>query len=131
MKIHLHTFGCAYWGNRTPPSPLKRPWALQVSVQHLIDPNLPGLDPAAGEKLVRENRRQVRELLDIITDIARQNEQKFAEIAIAINCVGGKARSVALAELTAIVLTALGYQVAVVHRDIDRPIPEKIDCVED
>lgn len=121
-----------YWGNSTPPSPLlTRPWALQISVQHLIDPQLPGLSWEAAVKLTIDNREQVKELLEMIAKVVRQNERKFREIAIAINCVGGKARSVALAELAAVILEAIGYEVSVIHLDIDKPVPEKIECVED
>lgn len=120
-----------YWKNNVPPSPLKRPWALQVSVAHFVDPHLPGLSEEAATKLIADNGRQIRELLDLVIAVVRQNEPKFREIAIAINCVGGKARSVAMAEITAAVLRAHSYEVVVTHLDIDRPLLEKIECVED
>lgn len=43
-------------------------------------------------------------------------------ITIALGCVGGRHRSAAVAIAVAHVLDAEGFQVALAHRDIDRPV---------
>lgn len=45
-----------------------------------------------------------------------------SSVTIAIGCVGGRHRSVALAELVAGCLRGVGADVEVQHRDVDRPL---------
>ncbi|MFC3997956.1 ATPase [Nocardiopsis sediminis] len=45
-----------------------------------------------------------------------------ADITVAVGCVGGRHRAPSVAMLLAGMLTELGYEVAVDHRDIDLPV---------
>ncbi|MEQ4725046.1 RNase adapter RapZ [Nonomuraea sp. B19D2] len=46
-------------------------------------------------------------------------------VTIAVGCVGGRHRSVAIAQAIAAELADVGLPVALVHRDVDRPVIQR------
>lgn len=48
-----------------------------------------------------------------------------AEVTAALGCSGGRHRAPAISDYAATLLTACGYQVEVIHRDIDKPVVER------
>ncbi|MER7369669.1 RapZ C-terminal domain-containing protein [Nonomuraea wenchangensis] len=46
-------------------------------------------------------------------------------VRVAVGCVGGRHRSVAMAEAIAAELAGAGLSVALVHRDVDRPVIQR------
>lgn len=55
--------------------------------------------------------------LDILWDVMQCARKQHVAV---VYCTGGRHRSVAVAEVAATMLRALGYEVAVWHRDIDK-----------
>lgn len=56
---------------------------------------------------------------DLINDVAGQ------PVTVAVGCVGGRHRSVALAEEIATELRAEGLAVVIDHRDVDQPVIQR------
>lgn len=73
-------------------------------------------DTPGASWLVANTALMARGLLDSVAD-ARQHL-----VTVATGCVGGRHRSVALAEDIALTLRAQGIGVEVEHRDIDKPV---------
>ncbi|WP_164903523.1 RapZ C-terminal domain-containing protein [Nonomuraea polychroma] len=46
-------------------------------------------------------------------------------VTVAVGCVGGRHRSVAMADAIATELADAGLPVALVHRDVDRPVIQR------
>ncbi|MGW3114434.1 RapZ C-terminal domain-containing protein [Streptomyces sp. NPDC001091] len=55
----------------------------------------------------------------LLTDVADARQRL---VTVAVGCVGGRHRSVAIAEEIAVSLRSLGVGVEVEHRDIDKPV---------
>jgi RNase adaptor protein for sRNA GlmZ degradation len=131
LKVYIYTFGCVFWENQPPPSPLPRPWDLCLNVQHLKDPNTgPGTDAEVRIAFWRLNRLAVSQYLAFIELVAGRAARRFeGEAAIAISCAGGFSRSVSLAEIAATRLRSIGWEVVVVHMDIEKEHPPgKWEC---
>lgn len=54
--------------------------------------------------------------------LAEAGDPLGIRVDVAIGCAGGRHRSVALADLIGVGLTALGHRVVVSHRDVGRPV---------
>lgn len=59
---------------------------------------------------------------DLLTDAANA---RFQLVTVAVGCVGGRHRSVALAEEIGVALRADGVGAVVEHRDVTRPVIQK------
>lgn len=127
-KVHIQTFGCVFFGNKTPPSPLNRPWDLCFNVQHLRDPVGEGLDPQVQRSFLDQNAGEVEFFIAFVGFVLALVFRKFDEAAIAINCRMGWSRSVSLAEILAGYIRECGYEVEVVHLTHDRKPPEEPAC---
>ncbi|MEY9904349.1 hypothetical protein ABIA35_000555 [Catenulispora sp. MAP12-49] len=75
--------------------------------------------PGAME-IVDDTVARVLALFDHVSD------PQGLDLPVHVFCKGGRHRSVAIAEATAARLRAQGVPVAVVHRDIDKPVVQKI-----
>lgn len=59
---------------------------------------------------------------DLLVDVANANWQL---VTVGVGCVGGRHRSVAVAEEVGVALRAAGVGVVVEHRDVDKPVIQK------
>jgi RNase adapter protein RapZ len=69
-----------------------------------------------------------RELIDRTHALLLWSAQRFAErgrelLHVSVGCTGGRHRSVAIVEAVAALLRHDGFEVAVSHRDLDKPDP--------
>jgi RNase adaptor protein for sRNA GlmZ degradation len=85
---------------------------LDADVRHHVM-TTPG---AAG--LIHHTAAAARALADVAGAGGRQ-------VVLAIGCVGGKHRAVALAEAVGTALRAFGICVDVAHRDVDKPVIQR------
>lgn len=103
--------------------------------RHLRNPHhnpamrqLTGLDAAVRDHVLSTPgaRRLIEHVAamarDLLVDVANANWQL---VTVAVGCVGGRHRSVALAEEITAALRADGIGAVVEHRDVDKPVIQK------
>ncbi|MBD0743539.1 hypothetical protein BG418_18370 [Streptomyces sp. CBMA152] len=100
--------------------------------RHLRNPHtdpalrdLTGLNPTVRQHVLatpgaRGNIQHVANYAQTLLDDAANQRQRL--VTIAIGCIGGRHRAVALAEEIAATLRAGGVGVDVEHRDVDKPV---------
>ena len=118
MKVKISSFGRKH-------GPMAAD--LVIDVRCLENPfwvpelkELTGLDaPVQAYILARsgEYMHRLQALLELHVQFAR--ERGFEELHIAFGCTGGRHRSVCTAERMAGKLRAAGYEVALIHRDLN------------
>lgn len=81
--------------------------------------NMTGLDKAVRDNVLKQPG--ARRFIARLAKKARKLS-KSGDVTIAIGCVGGRHRSVALAELLGTILRMAGFDVLVKHRDINKPV---------
>lgn len=120
MTLSVVSFG---YGHGAPPSA-----HLTVDVRELfrdphIDPvmrELTGRDEAVIDRVLSQPGagRFVRDLADVVSGLSI-----VGDVFLAVGCVGGRHRSVVIADAVAARLVTHGYRrAAVVHRDVDKPV---------
>ncbi len=82
-----------------------------------------GMDPEIREWLeqwdqTREITQRLAEFLDTV--VPANNAEGKPQLMVCIGCTGGRHRSVALTEATARRFRGAGFQVSILHRDIER-----------
>lgn len=87
--------------------------------------DLTGLDRTVSEHVMTTPgvRPAVRRTAELALDLAWIAGDK--RVTVAVGCVGGRHRSVAMAEEVAELLNSYGVAVAVSHRDVAKPVIQK------
>lgn len=122
LLVHLQSFGFRYG---LPPSA-----DLVIDVRFLPNPHfLPELRASSGldvavrdyvltQPLCREFMKKFENLLEFLLPQYRHEGKSY--LTIAVGCTGGRHRSVAVVEALATFLTARGFLLKTLHRDIDK-----------
>lgn len=121
-KILIYSFG---YGHDQPPTA-----DLTIDLRDFfrdphIDPALRQMtanDQAIIDKVLSTSGVRVftGDLASLLAQLARSND-----VTAALGCAGGRRRAPVIADATATILHSWGYEVEVVHRDLDKPVIQR------
>ncbi|MGW4476981.1 RapZ C-terminal domain-containing protein [Nonomuraea sp. NPDC004354] len=86
---------------------------LDMAVRHHV------MATSGVRSLVSNSASWVRDVID------EASTETSRPVTVAVGCVGGRHRSVAIAEWIAETLRGHGVRVAVAHRDVDKPVIQR------
>lgn len=81
-----------------------------------------GRDPEVAEKVLKTPGVQAFVAAQLAALVVLAGTDPARELTVAVGCVGGRHRSVAIAGFFADLAWTIGWAAEVEHRDIDRPV---------